>query len=233
MVNGACDCAQGCEFNDSLNECVCSTQKSTHTSSCKMNIRTGRCKTRGCFKGSSEVLLPSGARKQMQDLQVGELVLTGSGQFLPILGWMDINRKLTTNFLKIRTNLSSSLSITGSHLIFTNSNEEEGYAPKFARDIHIGENLFHEETGNKAEILQILHETEDGFYSPLTASGTLIVDGYLVSCYASYPHYLAHAALLPARTWPAFFLGPAQEEGTGTFVTLVKTLGNFFNLRQN
>ena len=202
--------------------------------SCEVNPRTRKCKTGGggCFPGSAHVQLPSGDRKQMQDLRVGELVLTGSGHFLPILGWLDYNPRITTNFTRIHTNQSSSLSLTGSHVIFTDPGKEESYETKFTRDLEVGDILVHEASGNKAEIIKIQNELITGFYAPLTASGTLVVNGFLVSCYASYSHYVSHAALFPARTWPDVFLSNTMgQEGTPAFVTMVKRMGDLLNFR--
>lgn len=42
-----------------------------------------------------------------------------------------------------------------------------------------------------------------GAYVPLTREGTLVVEGIVVSCYASYKHSLAHTFLAPARIFPA------------------------------
>ena len=98
----------------------------------------------------------------------------------------------------------------------------------------MGDILIHEDTGNKAEITRIDAKVENGFYSPLTSSGTLVVDGYLVSCYASYPHQVSHTAVLPIRTFPAWFLDDSpSREGVGAFLGFIKNIGNLINLRNS
>ena len=101
---------------------------------------------------------------------------------------------------------------------------------KYARDILLGDVLYNEETGTKPEVVEISESIANDYYAPLTDSGTLVVDGFLASCYASYPHWVAHLAMYPARTWPAFFLADVQE-GPGAFVTLIKSVGNLGNFR--
>ena len=38
------------------------------------------------------------------------------------------------------------------------------------------------------EVLEVKEVVEAGSWAPLTTSGTLFVDGFLASCYASFPH---------------------------------------------
>ena len=49
-----------------------------------------------------------------------------------------------------------------------------------------------------------------GVYCPITASGCIIADGILASCYASFPHNLAHTLMLPARLMPSLLI---REKG--------------------
>jgi len=194
------------------------------------NQRTGKCqKGGGCFPGTAEVTLASGGREKMKELKVGDEVLTSSGTFSAVLGWLDIQPGQETNFIKLETNLSSSTSMTGSHVIFSRSVNEESATPKYADEVKMGDLIIGEEAGELAEVVNISRFSSVGYYAPLTYEGTVVVDGYLASCYASYPHWVAHAALYPARAWPGIFLG--EKEGTGTFVTAVKTLGDMLKIR--
>ena len=86
--------------------------------------------------------------------------------------------------------------------------------------------------------------TEFGALGPLTESGTIMVNNISTSCCkchlasalyetlsfadASYPHHLAHFALLPARWWPHIFLDNEEsqtQEGTRSYITNIKWLG--------
>ena len=167
----------------------------------------------------------------MKNIKIGDQILTNSGTYSPVIGWLDIKRETETLFLYIQTNVSS-ISLTASHIIFTSSDVEDEVGSKYGSELKIGDILIHEETGGKVEIIKITSYLSSGYFASLTESGTIVVDGYLASCYASYPHWVAHTAFYPARTWPGVFLGNVQE-GTGTYVTFLKSLGNLFNLRKS
>ena len=46
------------------------------------------------------------------------------------------------------------------------------------------------------EVVSLERKLESGFWAPLTRSGTLLVDGFLMSCYASYPHKVSLLKIL-------------------------------------
>jgi len=62
-----------------------------------------------------------------------------------------------------------------------------------------------------SKIVSIQETTMEGYYAPLTASGTLVVDGVLASCYAEeessttkntiIPHWAIQMAMAPLRIW--------------------------------
>ena len=61
---------------------------------------------------------------------------------------------------------------------------------KYADELLPGDSLLHWNGTSMQEqqVTQILPTLEFGFWAPLTMDGTLLVDGYLSSCYASFPH---------------------------------------------
>ena len=54
-----------------------------------------------------------------------------------------------------------------------------------------------------------------GAFVPLTAEGTIVVDGVLASCYASFDHDWAHLLTTPIRWFPGLFEGAADREADG------------------
>ena len=50
---------------------------------------------------------------------------------------------------------------------------------------------------------------------PLTAEGTIVVDGVLASCYASFDHDWAHLLTTPVRWFPWLFEDETNREADG------------------
>ena len=76
------------------------------------------------------------------------------------------------------------VTLTASHVVFTKN------STKYAGDLVPGDTLLHWDGGQmeELEITEIKRRQESGFWALLTRSGTLLVNGFLMSCYASYPH---------------------------------------------
>ena len=82
------------------------------------------------------------------------------------------------------TDNTPAVTLTASHVVFTKN------TTKYAGDLVPGDTLLHWDgvQMEELEITKIKARQESGFWAPLTRSGTLLVDGFLMSCYASYPH---------------------------------------------
>ena len=76
---------------------------------------------------------------------------------------------------------------------------------------------------------------EKGTWAPLTREGTLLVDGLLASCYASFPHDLVDLALAPVKMFPRMLLDDEESvkvDGCREVVKLQKKVGTAMGLRQ-
>jgi hypothetical protein len=129
----------------------------------------------------------------LQDIQVGDRVQTMSG-FEPVIGFLH-NSDMSAEFLSIKHD-HGVLEITGTHLVFPSDGSS---VP--ARDLQVGDRLTTADESSR--ILQIEQIKLSGFSSPLTPSGTIIVNGIAASVYnapsASIPQWAAHLALAPLR----------------------------------
>ena len=139
--------------------------------------------------------------------------------------------------LKISTSNSSSLTLTPSHVVFRLSSIGAIEAVQ-ANQLVEGNRLIRPKTDGVPEFdevveIQIVVE-EIGYWAPLTREGTLLANGFLVSCYASFPHQQSEIAFALVKTFPRLLLddeASQHEDGVRQVVSLVKRIGEIVGLR--
>jgi hypothetical protein len=119
--------------------------------------------------------------------------------------------------------MDSVLEITASHLVST----ETGM--RLAGSIKLGDNVW---TVQGLSKVQSVERYTGEVTSPITKSGTIVVNGVVASCYAFGTHEVIHMVLAPFRALhnlsPGLVLALAQFGDT-----LVHSLGNLFLLKHN
>ncbi|KAG9277863.1 indian hedgehog B protein-like [Astyanax mexicanus] len=194
-------------------------------------------KTGGCFPGRAWLMLESGGRKAMRDLQAGDRVLVSKESkesrnllYSEVLTFLDRDPMTRKLFYVISTEDGESLSLTAAHLLFVWEGNCTGEALSsegtirtiFASDASPGQCVLTVE-GEKDGLLKErlsrisrLRIWEDsGAYAPLTAQGTLLVNGVMTSCYAAVEkHQLAHWVFGPLRMLHSW-TGPSPVQGKG------------------
>ena len=173
---------------------------------------------KGCFTGSSLVVLENGSPKKMSDLQVGDSVLTVSDNnvlsFSPIILNLHRSPKEFGEFLVLQTNTGHSLTLSLQHLLYikpknTAQNETEqdtdkkAFRPVFASSVKKGDSLLVYDKYNALKLGVVVNMEQmamEGLYSPLTIQGNIIVDDVLASCYSDFDsHGLQHLSFAPFR----------------------------------
>ena len=83
---------------------------------------------------------------------------------------------------------SPALTLSASHVVFTSN------STKYAGDLVPGDTLLHWNgvEMKEKEIVEIGRSLESGYWAPMTRDGTLLVNGFLMSCYASFQHQVRH-----------------------------------------
>ena len=160
--------------------------------------------------------------KRMEDIKVGDYILSGSGEFSKIYAFGHWNPRRTTEFLQIWTTDDDPmhyeqqlppLEVTYDHLVFAWQNNRDTGKPKAIRAdaLRVGD-LVQTPTGS-TNVTQITQMTKMGIYAPLTLEGRLVVNGVIASSYVSLhptttnssqhsclgPHSLLHMVLSPFR----------------------------------
>ena len=107
----------------------------------------------------------------------------------------------------------------------------------FADEIQEGDKLISWKGSEITEeaVVAVEPAVEKGTWAPLTMEGTLLVDGLLASCYASFPHDLVDLALAPVKMFPRMLLDDEESvkvDGCREVVILQKKLGTAIGLRQ-
>merc|ERR1712215_12149 len=203
----------------------------------KQQRRTTTTKKSGgtCF-GPTNTVETKGGIKTLRELRIGDLVRTSSGDhhtdFTEFLGWLDRQKSSPAEMLQIFTsNNSPAVTLSGSHLVFTAN------TTKYAGDLVPGDTLLHwdGEQVKEQEISMIKKSMESGYWAPLTRSGTLLVNGYLMSCYASYPHTVSDIAMGPVKAMPMILLDDHESQhndGLREVIRLMKGIGRFIGTRR-
>ncbi|XP_068226181.1 uncharacterized protein [Palaemon carinicauda] len=187
-----------CSYRDL---CYCYSKITRHHYCCS-------CDVGACFPGTAKVSTSDGTFTTMDKLRTGDEVLAvdESGQIVAssVLGFMDRRPDEISLYLTLRTATGQNLTLSPNHVLFKSALNSSHPVSAFGSDINIGDVIFSvNKTGlEKSKVVAVELNVMKGAYVPLTKEGTLIVDGSLVSCYASYRHSLAHAFLTPVRAFP-------------------------------
>ena len=107
----------------------------------------------------------------------------------------------------------------------------------FADQIEEGDKLVGWKGSKMTEetVVAVEPTTEKGTWAPFTMEGTLLVDGLLASCYASFPHALSELAFAPVKMFPRILLDDEESvkiDGCREVVKLAKNMGTAMGLRQ-
>ena len=169
-----------------------------------------------CFSGDSFVQLSNGTTKGIASLQVDDQILTidhfqlTSSSMLLMLDEhapdQNDSRSSMIEFYTIESEAGEKISLTADHLIGIVSLHSVIYIP--AKHVRLGDLLLISSRNQiqSSRIIEIRKEMKSGWFAPLTVKGTLLVNGILVSCFASVSdHFLAQMFLTPLRFYYRIF----------------------------
>jgi len=189
-----------CKFIDeSIKACcaTCSTRQNETPAPNNNNNnpnKNGPKKKKGCFHGADSV-----QTKEYGTISMSELsekrdahVLTrnddGQLEYSPIRYWLHSQPATSMKFITMRTESGHKLSITSEHLIYeTDCRGGDGHAI-YAKNVQIGRCLYVNDEGRLKEtpVVEKGEVKMNGIYSPITTTGSIVVNDVLASCYNYY-----------------------------------------------
>ncbi|KAG7163356.1 hedgehog-like [Homarus americanus] len=140
----------------------------------------------------------------------------GSLSFSPVLMFLHRDPRVSRSFLRLTTASGATLTLTPSHLILllqrhlsptttpTVMDALDHGGVVLAGRVEAGDFLLvtGQEGVSLEEVVGIRHVMGEGVFAPLTAEGTVVVDGFIASCYAVIDSQaIAHWAFLPVRLY--------------------------------
>ena len=148
----------------------------------------------------------------MDQLKIGDLVLSGDGSFSKVYSFAHKQPNTKMQYLHVLTasmDKNQPLEITAEHLIYVRKEASSAKKLVPAASLKVGQYLVAHD-GSSSEIRSVKILPSKGVYSPLTASGTVVVNGVVASNYVlpgwidskvsgETLHYLEHAGVLPYR----------------------------------
>lgn len=176
-----------------------------------------------CLSESATVEVFQGGLVALKDLQLGDRVKTSTG-YEPVYSFGHHDLESSADFLAIHTsNNKRPLEITKDHLLFLRGQ----VTPVPAGSVRVGDRL---QTQDKegAIVTKIGAIHKQGLYAPLTASGTVVVDGVLASSYvtlqgSAFVHFQGIKTWLSQERFVHVLLSPHRLLCMGLFPALGET----------
>lgn len=133
-----------------------------------------------CFSPYAKTNVLGKGRVMMKDLEVGDKVLTASGQYKTMYSMNHRNPNKETEYIQITTNLEEEqpLELTPSHMLFVDGKDH----PVPAYSVKIGDKVQSLHKGS-ADVVEIKKVVRNGLYNPLTMDSTIVVDGIVASTF--------------------------------------------------
>ncbi|UYV81381.1 SHH, partial [Cordylochernes scorpioides] len=194
--------------------------------SVKSESQAGSGRPGGCFPGNATVETRDGRRVPLSRLKPGEMVRAvgadGSLVWSEVLLFLDRRPDVDGQpLMEVRAEGNLTLSLTPAHLIYSADSPDFAAATAgFSQDLEPGRWIFAEARGGKLAARQVLSVRQtwatNGLYAPLTAQGTILIDGLVASCYAVIRSpRLAHLGFGVYRLAAWLGLGPSTAEYRG------------------
>lgn len=211
----------------------------------------------GCFPMSGQVMVQGKGTVPLTQLNVGDEVLAmnpdGKLVYSEVIAFLDIKNDTSGHFYMIETESGHKVHLTGKHLIYSSDTNRTSFVLDsidsrfeaiYADHAQVGDFLIttHGKSGVRASAIRSVKlVTKQGMVAPLTKTGTIVVDGVVVSCYAFInSDYIAHASFsvlrglhdfysyLPFVSWPETAIASYAIDGMHWYAKLLFKIAPYF-----
>jgi len=161
--------------------------------------------TQGCFSPLSKVVDKELGSIPIKDLTVGSTVATSDG-WATVTTFLHWHPNETVSAIKV-IHEGGALTLTPNHIVFASTGNDDDVQEIPARNLKAGMKLLTQtnipEGEKRASLVRAVESTTmDGYYAPLTSSGTIVVDAVVASCYTEnyrLPHWVINILMAPFR----------------------------------
>jgi len=240
-----------CTFIDEVikccpNECSNATPAPEATTAGPLR-QAGKKKKKACFHGDDLV-----QTRQYGTIKMSELankrdaeVLTrsedGQLEYASVRYWLHAQPSISMKFFQLRTQSGHRLALTGEHLIYETDCQGGSGRAIFAKNVQVGRCLYVNQDGNLIEspVIEKAQEKMIGVYSPITYTGSIVVNDVLASCYNYYENeslqkwvyqYMILSQDALAKWLPTSLYEAAFNNQNGVTVTVPRIILNFLQL---
>jgi len=212
------------------------------------NNNPGPKKKKGCFHGDDTVqtkehgVIPMSKLAELRNTHVLTRNDDGQLEYSPVRYWLHSQPTINAKFLTLRTQSGHRLSITDDHLIYETDCRGGAGDAIYAKNVRVGRCLYVNENGRLMEsaVVEKGQTRMSGIYSPITTTGSIVVNDVLASCYNYYENESlqkfvyefvirfqdALANLLPTSLYEAAF----NSQNGGIVVAVPRLVLNFLQL---
>jgi len=142
-----------------------------------------------CFPADASVQLSSGQSITMEQLQVGDSVLTQDGTFSEVYVMSHANPDVVGEFVSIKLANQQRLDATAKHFVFVSPKCDGSVQQVYASSVKEGMCMFtrYGETGEQLQPVEEVSVSEKrGIYNPFTLSGSIVVNGVVASSHSDW-----------------------------------------------
>ncbi|XP_061176265.1 sonic hedgehog protein-like [Saccostrea echinata] len=196
----------------------------------------------GCFPPLATVYTEHSGTKSMEDLQVGDKVLSlkanGKLGYSEVVSFLDKDQKRSGLYFTITTSDLRTITLTDRHLIYTsitNSSSIESFVANYAQTVQTGQFVLINDGDSEIRSSLVTHvtsQTVNGVYAPLTYDGTIVVNGVVTSCYGVInSELIAHFSCSPLRWFHTlskyipFISRDTEQDGVHWYAEFLYSMG--------